>query len=51
MFCHLNVVMQYPPLYPRGGPKWRDNYPKGPDYLVAPNHLLPKSLLVSALSS
>jgi len=22
----LNVVVRSPPLYPRGGPKWRDNY-------------------------
>jgi len=23
----------------KGGPKWRDNYPEGSDYLVAPNRL------------
>jgi len=35
----LNVVVRSPPLYPRGGPKWRDNYPEGPDHPVAPNRL------------
>jgi len=25
----LNVVVRSPPLHPRGGPKWRDNYPDG----------------------
>jgi len=35
----LNVVVRPPPLCPRGGPKWRDNYPKGPDHPVAPNRL------------
>jgi len=35
----LNVVVRSPPLFSRGGPKWRDNYPEGPDYPVAPNHL------------
>jgi len=29
------------PLYPRGGPKCRDNDPEGPDHLVAPNRLVP----------
>jgi len=24
----LNVVVRSPPLYPSGGPKWRDNYPE-----------------------
>jgi len=32
----LNVVVRSPPLYLRGGPKWRDNYPDGPDHPVAP---------------
>jgi len=33
----LNVVVLSPPLYPRGRPKWRDNYPcEGPDHPVAP---------------
>jgi len=27
------------PLYPRGGPKRRDNYPEGLDHPVAPNRL------------
>jgi len=27
------VVVRSPPLYPKGGPKWRNNYPEG---LVAP---------------
>jgi len=35
----LNVVVRYPPLYPRCGPKWRENYPEGPDHPVAPNRL------------
>jgi len=35
----FNVVVWSPPLNPRGGPKWRDNYPEGPDHPVAPNHL------------
>jgi len=35
----LNVVVWSPPLYSRVGPKWRDNYPDGPDHLVAPNRL------------
>jgi len=35
----LNVVVRSPPLYLRGGPKWRDNYPEGPDNLVAPKRL------------
>jgi len=35
----LNVVVRSPPLYPRGGPKWRDNYHEGPDHPVAPNRL------------
>jgi len=26
----LNVLVRSPLLYPRGGPKWRDNYPRGP---------------------
>jgi len=26
----LIAVVRSPSLYPRGGPKWRDNYPKGP---------------------
>jgi len=30
-----NVVVRSPPFYPRGGPKWRDNYPEGPDRPVA----------------
>jgi len=33
---HLNVVVRSPPLYPRGRPNWRDNYPEGPDHPVAP---------------
>jgi len=36
----LNVVVRSPPLYSRGGPKWRDNYPEGPDHPVAPNRFL-----------
>jgi len=36
----LNVVVRSPPLYPRRGPKWRDNYPDGPDHSVAPTHQL-----------
>jgi len=32
----LNVVVRSLPLYPRGGPKWRDNYSDGPDHPVAP---------------
>jgi len=32
----LNVVVRSPPLYPRGGPKWRDNYPEESNHLVAP---------------
>jgi len=39
----LNVVVRSPPLYPRGEPKWQDNYPEGPDHPVAPNR--PKSFL------
>jgi len=35
----LNVVVWSLPLYLRGGPKWRDNYPEGPDRQVAPNRL------------
>jgi len=35
MSRHLNVVVRFPPLY-LSGPKWRDNYPKGLDHLVAP---------------
>jgi len=35
----LNVVVRSPPLYLRGGPKWRDNYPEGPDHPIAPNRL------------
>jgi len=34
-----NVMVRFPPLYPRGGPKWRNNYPEGPDHPVAPNRL------------
>jgi len=30
----LKVVVQSPPLYSRDGPKWRDNYPEGPDHPV-----------------
>jgi len=30
----LNVVVRSPPLYPRGGLKWRDNYPEGPYHPV-----------------
>jgi len=37
--CCLNVVVRSPPLYPRGGPKWRDNFPEGSDHPVAPNRL------------
>jgi len=37
--CRLNVVVRSPPIYSRGGPKWRDNYPDGPDHPVAPNRL------------
>jgi len=35
----LNVVVRFPPLYSRGGPKWRNNYPEGPDHPVDPNRL------------
>jgi len=35
----LNVVVRSPLLYPRGEPKWRDNYPEGPDHPVATNRL------------
>jgi len=35
----LNVVVRFPPLYSRGRPKWRDNYPEGLDYPVASNRL------------
>jgi len=35
----LNGVVRSPPLYQRGGPKWRDNYPEGPGHPVAPNRL------------
>jgi len=37
MSRRLNVVMRSLPLFPRGGPKWRDNYPEGPDHLVVLN--------------
>jgi len=37
----LNVVVRSPPLYSRGGPKWRDNYPEGLEHPVAPNCLEP----------
>jgi len=36
----LNVVVRSLPLYPRGGPKWRDNYPEGPDHPVALNRFI-----------
>jgi len=36
----LNVVVGSPFLYSRGGPKWRDNYPEGPDHPVASIHLV-----------
>jgi len=32
----LNVVVQSPPLYPRDGLKWRENYLEGPDHPVNP---------------
>jgi len=35
----LNVVVWSPPLYSRGEPKLRDNYPEGPDYPVSLNRL------------
>jgi len=35
----LNVVVRSSPLYARGWPKWRDNYPEGPSHPVAPNRL------------
>jgi len=35
-FRLLNVVVRSPLLYPKGGLKWRDNYPEGPDHPVAP---------------
>jgi len=38
----LNVVMRFPPLFSRGGPKWRDNYPEGPGHPVAHNRLEPR---------
>jgi len=38
-YRRLNVVVRFLSLYPRGGPKWRDNYPEGPDRLVALNRL------------
>jgi len=33
------VVLRSQPLYPKGGPKRRDNYPEEPDQPVAPNRL------------
>jgi len=33
------VVVRSLPLYPRGGPKWQDNYPEGPNHPVVPNRL------------
>jgi len=30
------MTVQFPPFYPRSGPKWRDNYPEGLDHPVAP---------------
>jgi len=44
----LNVVVQSPPLYPRGEPKWRNNYPEGPDHPVSPNRLHVGSLRMSS---
>jgi len=38
-FHHLNLVVWSTPLYSRGGPKWWDNYPEGPDHVVVPNRL------------
>jgi len=45
--CRLNVMVRYPPLYPRGGPKWGDHYPEESDrpltilwYIVAPLTIL-----------
>jgi len=35
----LSVVVRSSPLYPRGGPKWRDNYHEEADHQVAPNRL------------
>jgi len=32
-------AVRSPPLFSRDGPKWRDNYPEGPDHPVAPNRL------------
>jgi len=37
--CRFNVMMRSLSLYPRGGPKWRDNYPEGPHHPVNPNRL------------
>jgi len=37
---HLNVMVRSSPLYPRVWPKWRENYPEGPDHPVAPNRLI-----------
>jgi len=37
--CRLNVVVRSLLLYSWGGPKWRDNYPEGPDHAVVPNRL------------
>jgi len=51
-FRRLNVVVRSPPLYPRGGPKWRDNYPEGPGHPVAPQSSPPSSApLLSFLTS
>jgi len=38
-FRRLNVVVRSLPLYSKGGPKWRENYPEGHDHPVAPNCL------------
>jgi len=45
----VNVVVRSPPLYPRGEPKWRNNYPEGPDHLIAPNR--PESTFCRILCS
>jgi len=33
------IVVRSLPLFSRGGPKWRDKYPEGPDHTVATNRL------------
>jgi len=42
----LNVVMRSPLHYPKGGPKWRDNYPEGPDHPVTSQSSVIKFVLL-----